>query len=91
MKIFSVQSGPLGQRLVTGSTAASSPIAAGSPVGTGSLLGANAPLSTPGGGGTAFSSGLAVSVLPMEYQKRLLGGGRISVEELSSGSFGIVE
>jgi hypothetical protein len=79
MKIFSVKAGPLGERLVTGSTAASLP------------LGTNAPLGAPLGGGSPFSSGLAVSVLPMEYQRRLLSGGQISVEEFSTLNLSVVK
>jgi len=75
MKIFSVKVGPLGERLVTGSTA---PI---------SRIDTNAPL----GAVNPFSSGLAVSVLPMEYQRRVMKGGQISVEEFSTLDLSVVK
>jgi len=78
MKVFSVKVGPGGERLVTGSTAPTSP-----------TQGKCVP-ATPDKEMSPYSSGLAVSVLPLEYQRRLMQGGRISLEEFSSFDLNVV-
>lgn len=81
MKVFSLQIGPSGERLVTGSTAAAS-----SSFNTGSAFEQEQAV-----GAGAFSSGIAVSVLPNEYQKRLMEGDSIKSEELDAFFLDVVK
>jgi len=79
MKVFSVKVGPAGERLVTGSTAPTSP-----------TQGNVCVPATPDEATSPYSSGLAVSVLPLAYQKRLMQGGQISLEEFRSFDLNVV-
>ena len=74
MKIFTKKVGPLGDRFVTGRTALSPTAEHAQPVPTGPL----------------FSRGVAVSVLPPDYQRRLLAGEQISATEFSSLDISVV-
>lgn len=78
MKIFSLQVDPHGERLVTGSTSIAAP-----------PRGADAAISAAAAG--VLSSGAAVSVLPQEYQQRLLDGGTISIEEMGAIDIDVVK
>jgi len=79
MKVFSVKVGPAGERLVTGSTAPTSPTK-----GNVCVPATSVEETSP------YSSGVAVSVLPLAYQKRLMQGGQISLEEFRSFDLNVV-
>ena len=75
MKIFTVNVGPSGEKLVTGSTADALPTKIPGKILQGEHL---------------YASGIAISVLPSKYQKVLRECGRLSSEDFSSFDLNVV-